>query len=67
MKQQLLLFLKEEDGVTAIEYGLIAGLIAVALLVALGPLGDSLKTLFNNIKAKVLDGAATAAESTTGS
>lgn len=66
MKQQLLLFLKEEDGVTAIEYGLIAGLIAVALLVALEPLGDSLKTLFNNIKAKV-DGAATAAESTTGS
>jgi pilus assembly protein Flp/PilA len=29
-------FFKEEEGVTAIEYGLIASLIAVAIIVALG-------------------------------
>ncbi|MGB6008440.1 Flp family type IVb pilin [Castellaniella sp.] len=60
MKQQMLSFLKEEDGVTAIEYGLIAGLIAVALLAALTPLGEHLSDLFTNIGNKV-EGAATEA------
>lgn len=39
----------DESGATAIEYGLIAGLISVAIIVALTALGGSLDTLFTNI------------------
>lgn len=42
-------FLVEEDGVTAIEYGLIAALIAVAIIVAVGFVGTNLSTTFNNV------------------
>ena len=42
-------FLRDEEGVTAIEYGLIAALIAIAILVGAGALGTNLNTLFNNI------------------
>jgi len=50
---QVMKFLKEEDGATAIEYGLIAGLIAVAIIGALTALGGSLDTLFTNIKTRL--------------
>ncbi len=43
-------FLKDESGATAIEYGLIAALIAVALVTAMGYLGTGLDTSFKNIK-----------------
>ncbi len=36
-----------EDGATAIEYGLIAALIAVAAITAMGALGNSLSNTFN--------------------
>ena len=42
-------FIKDESGATAIEYGLIAGLIAVVIIVALTDLGGELKTLFGKI------------------
>lgn len=42
-------FLKDEEGVTAIEYGLIAALIAVAIIVGAGTLGTNLNTLFTNV------------------
>ncbi len=42
-------FLKEEEGVTMIEYGLIAALIAVVCIVALGLLGTNVSTTFNNV------------------
>ena len=41
--------LKNEDGATAIEYGLIAALIAVAAIGAMGNIGDSLSSTFNNV------------------
>ncbi len=41
--------LKDTKGATAIEYGLIAALIAVAAIGAMGALGDSLNTTFNNV------------------
>ena len=47
--KKLISFLKEEDGVTAIEYGLIAALIAVAIIVAAGTVGTNLDTLFDDI------------------
>lgn len=40
---------RSEDGVTAIEYGLIAALVAVVLIGALTTLGTSLSTGFNKI------------------
>ena len=39
--------LRREDGATAIEYGLIAALIAVAAISAMSGLGDRLQTTFN--------------------
>ena len=41
------------DGATAIEYGLIAGLIAVAIIVAVTLVGTDLSTLFNHIAGQV--------------
>ena len=42
-------FLREEDGAAAIEYGLIAALIAVAIIVGAGSLGTSLDGLFQRL------------------
>lgn len=41
--------LRDEDGVTAIEYGLLAALIAVAITVGANLLGQNLNNLFNAI------------------
>ena len=49
MKDQIVNFLRDEEGATAIEYGLIAGLIGAALVAALTTLGGNLTTLFENI------------------
>jgi len=40
--------LRDEQGATAIEYGLIAALIAVAAIAAMQGLGGALQTTFNN-------------------
>ena len=45
--------MKNEDGATAIEYGLIAALIAVAAIVAMGSLGDSLSNTFNDVSTQL--------------
>ncbi len=42
-------FLKDESGATAIEYGLIAALIAVVLVGAVGAVGTSLEGTFQTI------------------
>jgi pilus assembly protein Flp/PilA len=42
-------FLKDESGATAIEYGLIAALVAVVLVTALGALGTQLSTTFTTV------------------
>lgn len=47
MLEQIKAFLKDEEGASAVEYGLIIGLIAVFLIVVLGLLGGGLDTLFN--------------------
>jgi pilus assembly protein Flp/PilA len=44
---------KNEDGATAIEYGLIAALIAVAAIAAMGLVGTSLTNTFNNVASKL--------------
>ncbi len=45
----------DESGVTAIEYGLIAGLMSAVIVVALTTFGDQLKELFNAISGKLED------------
>lgn len=42
-------FLKDESGATAIEYGLIAALIAVAAITAMGLVGNGLVNTFTNV------------------
>lgn len=42
--------LKDSKGATAIEYGLIAALIAVAAITAMSSLGKQISTTFNNVK-----------------
>lgn len=42
-------FLKNEDGATAIEYGLIAALIAVAIVTILATVGTDLTAMFTTV------------------
>ncbi len=42
-------FVRDEEGVTAIEYGLIATLVAVAIIVGAGALGTKLNDVFQGI------------------
>jgi pilus assembly protein Flp/PilA len=46
-------FLKDESGATAIEYGLIAALVAVACIAALEALGTSLSSMFTAVGGKL--------------
>jgi pilus assembly protein Flp/PilA len=46
-------FMHDEAGATAIEYGLIAALIAVGIIAAATTLGGSLSGLFNSISSKL--------------
>lgn len=46
MKDQIIKFWRDEEGATAIEYGLIAGLIAVGLLAAVTDIGKYLQVVF---------------------
>ncbi|ALO40258.1 Flp family type IVb pilin [Alcaligenes faecalis] len=58
MKTQLQQFWNDEDGATAIEYGLIAGLIAVAIIGALTTLGVDLRAMFAKVSESVTSGTA---------
>ncbi|HVO01904.1 MAG TPA: Flp family type IVb pilin [Candidatus Cybelea sp.] len=46
-------FFKSDLGATAIEYGLIAALIAVVIIAALQLTGNSLKQVFNNVSSNL--------------
>lgn len=49
MKTIFARLMKDESGATAIEYGLIAALISVALITGATALGDQLDALFGNL------------------
>ena len=51
--KKLIRFLKDEDGVTAIEYGLIAALIAVAIIVAVNTVGGKISDTFDAVSAQM--------------
>jgi pilus assembly protein Flp/PilA len=46
-------FVKDESGATAIEYGLIAALIALAIVVGAGALGNALNAQFIKVAVKL--------------
>lgn len=62
MKSAILKFLRDEEGATAIEYGLIAALIAVVAMVGMSAVGDGLKEIFDDI-AKIITGKEKPADS----
>jgi len=45
----IMAILADESGATAIEYGLIAALVSVAAITALGTMGSSLKAMFQTV------------------
>ncbi|GEP10927.1 Flp family type IVb pilin [Methylobacterium gnaphalii] len=53
MKTIMKRFFADESGATAIEYGLIAALIAVAIIAGAKAVGTNLNTQFGNIATKV--------------
>jgi len=53
MKTKIKEFIREEKGATAIEYGLIASLIAVAIIVGAKALGSQINNTFNEVANKM--------------
>ena len=56
MMRTFIRFAKDEDGATAIEYGLIAALVSVAAIGALTAMGGSLQNMFTSVSS-ALSGA----------
>ena len=59
IKQSAIAFWNDEEGATAIEYGLIAALVAVAIITAVSLLGTRLSCIFTRV-ADCMVGAANA-------
>ena len=60
MQGLLIRFVRDDSGATAIEYGLIAALIAVAIIAALTAFGGSVQSMFGRVRdnsASAMDGA----------
>ncbi|MEG0379245.1 MAG: Flp family type IVb pilin [Comamonas sp.] len=53
MKDQIVQFLRDEEGATAIEYGLIAGLISIGIIAGLTGIGTKLTAIFNKIMTEI--------------
>ena len=53
MSNMIRRFVREEEGATAIEYGLIAALIAVVIIAGVTLVGTNLNTMFNSVGGKV--------------
>ncbi len=54
---KMIAFVRDEDGATAIEYGLIAALVSVAAIAALTAMGNSLGTMFNTVSSSLSNAA----------
>lgn len=66
MRNPFKTFRKNEDGATAIEYGLIAALIAIAIIGAARTLGSSLNTKFTDINTELNKSASSTSSTSTG-
>lgn len=56
--QKAMRFIADEDGASAVEYALLVGLIAVAIIGAVTALGTKISTLFTNVANTLPTGAA---------
>ncbi|SAK51121.1 pilin [Caballeronia temeraria] len=50
MKSRILQFIRDSRGITAIEYGLIAGVLALGIMTAVGDVATQLKSTFQAIQ-----------------
>ena len=57
MVKHIVRFMKEEDGTTAVEYGLMIALISVALVAAIGVLSGALVTRFGQVTTAITGGS----------
>jgi len=53
LKHSLLKFISDESGATAIEYGLIAAGIALAIIAVVNGLGSNLNTMFSSVNSSL--------------
>ena len=49
--EKLMNFLKDEEGATAVEYGIMVALIAIVIIVAVALVGTRLRNVFDNVAA----------------
>ena len=54
MVNQIVRFMREEEGATAVEYGLMVALIAIVIIVAVQTVGTNLRTVFNTVAANLV-------------
>lgn len=69
MKARITQFLRDEEGATAIEYGIIAGLMAIMLVVIFGEDGvirDTLDAIFAHVQEVATTGGGTSGGSSSG-
>ena len=50
-------FARDEEGASAVEYGMMVGLIAVAIIITVAAIGTQLNTLFTTIRDCLVDSA----------
>lgn len=60
MRDSIARFIRNEEGTTAIEYGLIAALVSIVIIVVLGSVGQSLNDVFTSIDTALTDAASSA-------
>lgn len=53
MMNHVMNFVNDEEGATAIEYGLLAALIAAVIIVSVQALGTTLNTTFSNLNSSI--------------
>ena len=53
MKEKLIRFFKDEEGATAVEYGVMVALIAIVIIAAVTLLGENLENTFSNVANKL--------------
>jgi pilus assembly protein Flp/PilA len=46
-------FLADESGASAVEYAVVAGIVAIGIIVSVGAIRDSLNDIFNTTSAKI--------------
>jgi len=53
MKKLVTRFIRDEEGATAVEYGVLIALIIAVCIVVIGYLGNKINNAFNNVQSKI--------------